>query len=170
MRYYVSLSPDPAAPPSMVDVDELPDGSLRVRMGDRDIAVDSRLLGEVLSLHIDGKVFDLTVEGMPPELGLIARGTRSYVRVESERMKAANAARQGGSGGREKQLRSPMPGRIIKVNVAAGDTVTAGQVLLVVEAMKMENEVKAKANGTVAEVFVKTGDTVEGNGKLLSFA
>ena len=170
MRYYVSLSPDPAAPPSMVDVDELPDGSLRVRMGDRDIAVDSRLLGDVLSLHINGKVVDLTVEGTPPELGLIARGTRSYVRVESERMKAANAARQGGAGGREKHLRSPMPGRIIKVNVAAGDTVTAGQVLLVVEAMKMENEVKAKADGTVAEVFVKTGDTVEGSGKLLSFA
>jgi biotin carboxyl carrier protein len=170
MRYYVSLSPDPAAPPTRVDVDEMPDGSLRVRMGDRDIAVDSRTLGDVLSLHIDGRVVDLTVEGSPPDLGLIARGSRSYVRVESERMKAANAARQGGNSGREKLLRSPMPGRIVKVNVVAGDTVAAGQVMLVVEAMKMENEVKAKAAGAVGEVFVKAGDTVEGNGKLLAFA
>jgi biotin carboxyl carrier protein len=63
-----------------------------------------------------------------------------------------------------------MPGRVIKVLVAPGDEVAVGQPVLVVEAMKMENELKAKTAGTVAEVHVAVGDTVEGNAKLVTFA
>jgi len=62
-----------------------------------------------------------------------------------------------------------MPGRVVKVHVAAGDVVTVGQPLLVIEAMKMENELKAKLAGTIAEVFVGAGTAVEANAKLLSF-
>ena len=54
-----------------------------------------------------------------------------------------------------------MPGRIVKVLVSPGEAVAAGQPLLVMEAMKMENELKAKAAGTVIEVYVRVGDTVE---------
>jgi len=56
---------------------------------------------------------------------------------------------------------APMPGLIVRVNVSPGDTVAAGQGLVVVEAMKMENELKAPADGVVARVSVEAGAAVE---------
>ena len=61
------------------------------------------------------------------------------------------------------QIVSPMPGRIVKVLVKAGDVVAARQGLLVVEAMKMENELRAPRAGTVADVRVSEGAPVEAN-------
>lgn len=58
-------------------------------------------------------------------------------------------------------VESPMPGNILKVNVAAGQTVKEGDVLLVLEAMKMENEIMAPKGGTVTQVLVSKGATVE---------
>lgn len=56
---------------------------------------------------------------------------------------------------------SPMPGTILKVNVTAGQAVKEGDVLVVLEAMKMENEIMAPASGTVTQVLVSKGSTVE---------
>ncbi len=56
---------------------------------------------------------------------------------------------------------SPMPGNILKVNVAAGQAVKSGEVLCVLEAMKMENEIMAPKDGTVTQVLVSKGSTVE---------
>jgi biotin carboxyl carrier protein len=84
-------------------------------------------------------------------------------------MRAASAAKKADTSA-DRIVRSPMPGRVVKVMVSAGDDVQAGQPMLVVEAMKMENELKAKAAGRVAEVHVAVGETVEGNAKLVTFA
>ena len=56
---------------------------------------------------------------------------------------------------------APMPGNILKVNVKAGDAVKAGTVLVVLEAMKMENEIMAPKDGTVTQVLVSKGSTVD---------
>ncbi len=170
MRYYVTLDPTPGAEPIVVDVKELPSGALEVQVAGKTVDVDVVPLGGQLSVRIDGKVVDLTTEGAPPEIGAIASGHRSYVRVESERLRAAAAAKEGGAGSGDKSIKSPMPGRVLKLLVAVGDVVEAGQPLLVMEAMKMENEIKAKGPGKVVEVHVKAGDTVERNAKLFSFA
>jgi biotin carboxyl carrier protein len=170
MLYYVTLDPTPGAQPIIVDVKELPSGALEVRIGEELVDVDVVALGSQLSVRIDGRVVDLTTEGTPPELGAIASGHRSYVRVESERLRAAEAAKKGVHGGAEKIVKSPMPGRIVKLLVKPGDEVEAGRPLLVVEAMKMENEIKARAAGTVADVHVAVGDAVEGNAKLVTMA
>ena len=58
------------------------------------------------------------------------------------------------------KVTSPMPGSILKVNVAKGDTVKKGQSLLILEAMKMENDIKAPADGKVVDVKVSKGDCV----------
>src|SRR5512140_591844 len=138
MRYYVTLDPAPGAAPLVVDVKELPSGALEVTVDDRPVAVDVVAVGGQLSVRIDGRVVDLTIEGQPPEIGAIASGHRSYVRVESERLRAAELAKKGAGGASEKIVKSPMPGRIVKVLVAPGDEVEAGRPLVVMEAMKME--------------------------------
>ncbi|MGH7284928.1 MAG: acetyl-CoA carboxylase biotin carboxyl carrier protein subunit [Polyangiaceae bacterium] len=180
MRYYVSLNPnDEAQTPIEVDVAELPNGSLDVKIGGKPVAVDlvpiqdardSARLGGSLSVRIGGRIVDLTVEGSPPDVGIVASGHRSYVRVVSERERAADAARRGGGGTKDSTVKSPMPGRIVKIMVNVGDEVNAGDSLLVVEAMKMENEIKAKQAGKIAEIHVAAGATVEANGKLVTFA
>jgi biotin carboxyl carrier protein len=102
-------------------------------------------------------------------MGAIASGHRSYVRVESERMRSADAAKKATGGGSDRVVKSPMPGRVVKVLVQPGDEVAAGQALMVIEAMKMENELKAKAPGRVRTVHVKMGEAVDGNVKLVTF-
>ena len=69
-----------------------------------------------------------------------------------------------------KELRAPMPGLVRQVNVQAGDQVDAGDSLFILEAMKMENLLKSPVNGTVSDLFVKPGESVEKNQILLSFS
>jgi biotin carboxyl carrier protein len=167
MRYFVTLD---EGSPVAVDVHELPSGQLDVRIEGRRVEVDWVDVAGLLSVRVDGRVVDLAVEGTPPDVGIVASGHRSYVRVESERLRAALAAKKSGATGGEQLLKAPMPGRIVKVLVAVGDTVTTGQALLVIEAMKMENEVKAKTSGVVKQVFVEAGATVEASAKLALIA
>ena len=100
-----------------MDVTELPTGQLEVRRrqagpGRRRVARRHRLV------RVAVVMVDLTVEGQPPELGAIASGHRSYVRVESERQRAAAAARKSGQASSDKTIKSPMPGRVIRMLVA----------------------------------------------------
>jgi biotin carboxyl carrier protein len=170
VRYYVALDPDPAAKPVVVELTELPSGALEARIDGRPIDLDVVPVGPQLSVRVDGQVVDLTVEGTPPDVGAVASGHRSYVRVESERMRSADQAKKTTVAGGDKTIKSPMPGRVVKVLIAKGDTVQAGQGLMVLEAMKMENEVRARAAGTVAEVHVTAGATVEGGARLVTLA
>ena len=70
---------------------------------------------------------------------------------------------QGGAAITDNTIRSPMPGKVVKVFVKPGDHVEAGQPLIVLSAMKMESEFKAGSRGVVREVPVKEGDTVDNN-------
>jgi biotin carboxyl carrier protein len=170
VRYYVTLDPDPGARPVLVDLVELPSGALQARLDGAPIDVDVVVVGSQLSVRVNGQVVDLTTEGTPPEIGAVASGHRSYVRVESERMRSAEQAKKATVTGGDKTVKSPMPGRVVKVLIAKGDVVEVGQGWLVLEAMKMENEVRARIAGTVAEVHVAPGATVEGNAKLVTLA
>ena len=170
MRYFVNLDETPGSEPIVVDLTELPSGALEVSIGGRRVAVDVVPVGNTLSVRVAGRMVDLTTEGHPPELGAVASGHRSYVRVESERQRAAAAAKKGGPGANDKVVKSPMPGRVVRMLVAPNDEVVQGQTLCVIEAMKMENEVKAKAAAVVAAVHVAEGATVEANGKLFTLA
>jgi biotin carboxyl carrier protein len=82
-------------------------------------------------------------------------------------MKALLAA-QGGALGAGGTLSSPMPGKIVKVLVAEGQPVSEGQTLLIMEAMKMQNELRSSIEGTVEKIHVAEGATVETGANLIS--
>jgi biotin carboxyl carrier protein len=73
----------------------------------------------------------------------------------------------GGAGSGPQRLVAPMPGKVVRVLVKAGDTVAAKQPVVVVEAMKMENELRASREGTVAEIHVREGMSVDAGALLL---
>ena len=170
MRYYVTLEPRADAKPVVVDLLELPSGALQATVDGRPVSVDVVPVAGQLSVRVDGRVVDLTTEGTPPDVGAVASGHRSFVQVESERMRSAEQAKKANVAGGEHVIKSPMPGRVVKVLVAKGDSVSAGQGLIVLEAMKMENEVRARGAAKVVEVHVAPGAAVEGNTKLLTLA
>lgn len=68
-----------------------------------------------------------------------------------------------------KELKSPMPGLVIKLDVKVGDDIVKGDPIMILEAMKMENVIKSRGEGKVAEVFVKEGQAVEKNELLIRF-
>ena len=166
MRYFVQAG----GREHEVEIATRPDGTLSATVGGRPVELDVVTFSDrELSVRVGARVVDLTIEGLPPQLGVVASGTRTYVDVESERMRVASRAKAPDGGVKSRELRAPMPGRVLKVLVAEGDAVEAGQALAIVEAMKMENEVKARGSAVVDKVLVKAGDTVEGNAVMLRF-
>jgi len=163
MRYFVTLH-DTEIP---VDVTAVPGGGFDVRVDDRRVDADLVEVNGALSVRVGDRVLDLAVEGKPPELGVVTGGYRGYVTVESERQKAASAARGGRSAATQNAIVSPMPGRIVKVLVVDGQEVAAGEPVIVVEAMKMENELRAPRAGTVGKILVAVGDRVESSATLI---
>jgi biotin carboxyl carrier protein len=108
------------------------------------------------TITVNGNVYDVTVE----------EGTGSSApAAKTAAPKAAPKAAPAGAQGAVK-VNAPMPGKILKVNAAAGAAVKKGDVLVVLEAMKMENEICAPQDGTVATVECAAGDSVE-SGKVL---
>ena len=81
---------------------------------------------------------------------------------------APASRRRSGAATNEGKLTARMPGQVIDILVQAGDAVTAGQPLVILEAMKMEIRVAAPADGTVGAIFVQKGETVERDQQLLS--
>jgi biotin carboxyl carrier protein len=96
---------------------------------------------------------------------VLVDGWRLDVAVESERRAALREKARRGAGaaahGGPTEVRAIIPGRVVAVSVAPGDEVVAGQQLLVVEAMKMQNELRAPRAGTVASIATGTGRTIE---------
>lgn len=96
-------------------------------------------------------------------------GHRVPVRVEDPRSLFSRRGRHAAASG-SGRVTAPMPGRVVKVLVRPGDAVAAGQPLVVVEAMKMENELRAPRDGTVSEVRAKEGTSIEANAVLIALA
>lgn len=145
-------------------------GGYRVKLADRWLLADMVNAGPyVRSLRLeDGRQLALIHhrEGTTHEITL----DDSTVHVDiTDPLSLKRAGREDdiGSSGVVKAL---MPGRITRVLVAKGDSVRKGSGLLVLEAMKMENEIQAPADGVVDEIFVEPGQTVEGGAELVRIA
>jgi biotin carboxyl carrier protein len=131
--------------------------------------VDARVLEHgAVSLLVDGHSYDVELDELGDEVQVLVGSELLTVDVADERAVRLRAATAGFSVSGKAVVTAPMPGKLVRVLVAPGEKVTEGQGLAVVEAMKMENELKSPKAGTVIEVFAKEGSTVEANAKLLS--
>ena len=115
-------------------------------------AEDAPLVERSTTVEVNGKRFD--VKMWVPEVATVA------VAAGPAAAKKPRASAGGGGGSGAGEVSAPMQGTIVKVLVSVGDAVTSGQAVVVLEAMKMENQINAEKSGTVTVVNVKPGDTV----------
>jgi len=144
------------------------DGRFHVTIGERVWEVDARLSPPgMCSLLIDGVSYAASVRDEESAFVVDVLGETYWIRVEEEVRYIIRTRGGAASGPGEQVVKAPMPGRVTHVSVRPGDTVAAGDPLLVIEAMKMENEFKARAAGTVRDVRVSPGQAVNPGDVLL---
>jgi biotin carboxyl carrier protein len=149
-----------------LEVEELTAHALRLKIGERQFEVDVNRVGHSsYSILIDHRSFDFEIVREGEDLLVASRGGAARVTlVDAARRSRHPGARPAAAG--KASLKAMMPGRVVNVLISLGEDVVAQQGLLVVEAMKMENELKAPKAGKVVEIKVKAGQTVE-KGELL---
>ena len=137
------------------------DGRYRITLDDQVWDVDARLTAQgISSLIVDGVSHVADVDDDAGACIVEVGGETYAIQVEEQtRYIIRTRGGAGGTGGGQ-TLKAPLPGKITHVAVQAGDAVAPGQALVVIEAMKMENELKASAAGTVREVRVTVGQAV----------
>ena len=112
----------------------------------------------VFSVLVEGRSFEVRAVTTPDGLHVHAGGRQFIVEVRDPRDASRHSRAASGSG--RQNISTPMPGKVVRTLVREGDAVEAGQGLVVVEAMKMQNEMKASRAGRVVEVRVRDGETV----------
>ena len=153
----VLVSPDGETP--RIAVDGAPCALARVQRGPRLQHAGS--ITEPVAFDLDGVPVRALVTRMRDRVSVVIDG-QVYLFTTGESADAPAAGRLGTG-----HVTAPMPGKIIAVLVRAGDPVTIGQGLVVLEAMKMESTLTAEIAGTVAQVTVAAGDLVEGGALLV---
>jgi len=132
--------------------------------------------GKLLTMEVESTRYDVSLEDSPPESGVavVVAGHRFKAILEtaptieppspaiSEKRRAEKPSMEEGT------VYAPMPGRISKIIVHVGDTVQVGQPLLILEAMKMENEITSPRAGTVKQIHVSEGAAVNKNDPLIT--
>ena len=139
-------------------------GQMQVSLNGKPVRADFVKLAKRngYSLLLDNVSYEMTVEANAGTYQVYLDGESFLISIKSEResrLAALTSERARQAGGEE--IRAPMPGLVVEVEVKQGDAVTKGSGLVIIEAMKMENELKSPVNGTVKEVRVQKGDAVE---------
>jgi biotin carboxyl carrier protein len=138
---------------------------LQIQVDGKAIDIDSESLHSVArvepgvySVLLDGRSFEVRIIPAQDGLRIEMNGRRFTAEVRDPRDRGQRSGAALGTG--RQNIRAPMPGKVIRVLVREGDEVEVGQGLVVVEAMKMQNEMKALRGGRVADVRVRGGETV----------
>jgi biotin carboxyl carrier protein len=140
-----------------------PDGPMTCVVDGRAISMDARILQPgVLSLIVEGRQYRCVLDG---DAVLIGGQRFAFERSDPRSLQGRRGAGAGATGPRP--VKAPMPGRVVRLLVAAGDEVAEQQGIVVIEAMKMQNELRSPKAGKVVRVAVAAGDTV-GSGDVLA--
>jgi biotin carboxyl carrier protein len=144
------------------------DGRYRVTVGDRRIDVDVRQpMSGLTSLLVDGVSHVADVAAAAGGSLVDVDGATYLVEVEDHARHVIRTRGGASGGGAGQTLKTPLPGKVTHVAVTVGDRVERGQTIVVIEAMKMENEFKAGVAGTVTEIRVQPGQPVNAGDTLV---
>ncbi len=160
---------------------------LEFKVNDRNAVVkEIRRNGNLVTLSVDNKIYEVDIEKVSGEEYSILHEGMSYnievistddpktyrvntiyfnfdVGVNDAEARYIQKRKSKEGDGTTDTIKSPMPGKVVKVLVQKGDHVEKGQTVVILSAMKMESEYKSRCNGIVSKVAVKEGDTVDGN-------
>ena len=152
---------------------QAPDARWRVVVDGRALEVDARPIRPgTWSLIVDGRSHVVDLDPRATGTALSSALAEAVAKVEDARTKKLARAVAGGAGAATtgEELRAPIAGKVVKLLVAEGDAVAAGQGVIVLEAMKMENELAAERGGTVAKIHKQAGQPVESGELLVTLA
>ena len=135
------------------------DGRWETRLDGREVAIDAVLARpDVLSIIIDGKAYEIKRERTATDMHLWVGSRRYAVQLRDPRSLRSRASDDDGKGPRK--LLAPMPGKVVRVLLNEESPVEAGQGVVVVEAMKMQNEIKSPKKGVVRKLVAAEGAAV----------
>ena len=138
--------------------------TLRIKVGDNWYNVEiGELTQSPVEVTVEGETFLVEVENLPSQPPTRPRRGRT----QSARIVAPPPARDASGSSSDNIIASPLSGRVISILVRPGDQVSAGQEVCVVEAMKMEQSIRAHRDGVVKEIAVQPMDTVRTNDPMI---
>ena len=138
--------------------------NLRIKVGDSWYTVQvSDLTQSPVLVTVEGETFEVEVQGLSPPPAYPRRGRSSQTQIEAPTPQGQSSAPNYS----DDILRSPMPGRVISILVRPGGRVSAGDEICVVEAMKMEQSIRAHRDGVVKTIFVQPMDPVKAGDPLI---
>lgn len=152
-----------------VELREAGEGLYEVTLDGETVRVDVVKSGRtVYSVIEKGQQFEAMVdERGGAKLDVLVRGRLFHLEAVDERSRLLSEVGGGGATGPE-TIEAEMPGKIVKVEVSVGDAVEEGQGIVIVEAMKMENEIPSPMDGVITDIAVSEGDTVENGSPLFT--
>jgi biotin carboxyl carrier protein len=130
---------------------------------------DYKTAEEYISFLFEGKSYLIDVLGEDTEYTVFTRNSFRTMQIYNDEMLLHRSLKKGGGIGGDTILKAGMPGKVIEIFVKVGDEVKAGKPLLIMEAMKMENEMRASVDVRIKEICVKQGDSVESGAVLIKF-
>ena len=143
-----------------VAIDETGDGRFRAELGDRSYELELESVDDstLFRLYVDGRRIPIAIRRDGKSAEVFIGPDRHYTEIERS---AGSLSASGPAIAGEVRMPAPMTGQVTEVLVAAGDDVEEGDPLLVMVAMKMNNEIRSPASGRVTEVSVAVGDAVD---------
>ncbi len=144
------------------------EGSVLVNGEARDVDF-LNLGGSLYSLITENKSFEAVIDDDEGRIAVMMRGRLFETQVLDERAMLL-AQRRGGISGGSGEVHAPMPGLIVDVTAQAGQTVKQGETLIILESMKMQNELKSPVDGLVKAIHAEAGQAVDKNDLLIEIA
>ena len=151
-----------------VEVEEVGKALYRVSVDGSEFLLDGKKTGRTnYSLIVDNRSFEVDIDVSEDDYRVLVDGRNYHIHLLDERRMRLGGLQAGIQLQGRQRISVPMPGKVVAVLVSEGDKVERGQGLVIVEAMKMENEVRSPIHGEVKEVKVKAGDSLEAGATLL---
>jgi biotin carboxyl carrier protein len=130
---------------------------------------DFKTAEEYISFLFQGQSYLIDVLGKDTEYTVFVRNSFRSIKIFNDEMLLHESLKKGGGGSGTNELKSGMPGKVIEIFVKPGDVVPANKPLLIMEAMKMENEMRSTREVKIKDICIKQGASVESGAVLIKF-